>query len=372
MIRAAIAGCGKIADQHVLQIQRISDCQIVALCDREELMARQLAERIDVEHCFTDLAQLISTTRPDVVHITTPPPSHFELASLCLQKGCHVYVEKPFTLNAREAEELIALASRQKLKLTAGHNLQFTHDWIQMRKLVRDGFLGGKPIHLESYYTYNLKDRSYAKALLGDASHWVRQLPGKLLHNIISHGIARIAEFLETDDPKVVAVASASPMIQQMGESDIFDELRVIISGDTTTAYFTFSSQIGPPLNQFRLLGPANSLLVDNFHRTLTRYRNRNYKSYLNYFVPPLILARENWLSSVRNVKKFIARDFHDDSGMKALIENFYRSVGENIEPPIPYREILLTARLMDSIFEQLSERNSSKKVQTLAAVTSK
>ena len=50
---------------------------------------------------------------------------------------------------------------------------------------------------MESYYCYDLTDPGYARALLGDKQHWVRQLPGQLLHNIISHGIARIAEFLE-------------------------------------------------------------------------------------------------------------------------------------------------------------------------------
>ena len=65
-----------------------------------------------------------------------------------------------------------------------------------MRALVESGYLGGAPVHMESYYGYDLGEPSYARALLGDQQHWVRRLPGKLLHNIISHGIARIAEFL--------------------------------------------------------------------------------------------------------------------------------------------------------------------------------
>jgi predicted dehydrogenase len=48
MLRVAIVGCGKIADQHMQAIQRIPDCRIVALCDRELLMARQLGERLGV------------------------------------------------------------------------------------------------------------------------------------------------------------------------------------------------------------------------------------------------------------------------------------------------------------------------------------
>ena len=54
-------------------------------------------------------------------------------------------------------------------------------------------------------------------------------------------------------------------------------------------------------------------------------------------------------------MRLFLARDFHPKSGMKYLIEQFYRSIVENGPPPIPYREILLTARIMDCIFEQLA-----------------
>jgi len=84
----------------------------------------------------------------------------------------------------------------------------------------------------------------------------VRSLPGKLLQNIISHGIARIAEFWEGDTPRVIAHGFVSPVLKQIGEHDIIDELRVILSDDKgTTAYFTFSSQMRPSLHQFRIYG---------------------------------------------------------------------------------------------------------------------
>ena len=205
MLRVAIVGCGKIADAHASQIQRIRDCEIVGVCDREELMAKQLQERFRIKTHFQDLTKLFDEARPDVVHITTPPQSHFELAEQCLRRGCHVYVEKPFTIDANEAEALIGLAHEKQLKITVGHDDQFRHAARRMRELVRSGYLGGPPVHMESYYCYKLDDTGYAKALLADKKHWVHQLPGGLLQNVISHGIARIAEFLNTDAPQVIA-----------------------------------------------------------------------------------------------------------------------------------------------------------------------
>lgn len=356
MIKVGIIGCGKIADQHAEQIQRIRGSEIVGVCDTEELMAKQMHERFPVKAYFSDPTRLLEVSQPHVVHITTPPESHFELAKLCLEAGCNVYVEKPFTLNTEEAEKLIGLAVEKNLKLTAGHNSQFTHVAIRMRELIQNGFLGGPPVHMESYYCYNFGDPAYAKALLGDRNHWVRRLPGKLLQNIISHGISKIAEFLTNDSPRVIAHGYSSPLLKSIDETGIIDELRVIINdNNNATAYFTFSSQMSPTLHQFRIYGPRNSIIVDDDHQTLIKVNGARYKSYLNQFIPPYIYAKQYLGNSWDNMKKFMKRDFHMDSGMKVLIESFYRSVLGEAPVPISYREILLTAKIMDAIFAQLN-----------------
>ena len=360
MLRVAIVGCGKIADAHAAQIRRIAGCEIVGVCDREPLMARQLYERFPIKAHFSDVSELLAGARPDVVHITTPPESHFDLARLCLDRGCHVYVEKPFTLHADETEALIALASSRGLKLTAGHDDQFSHVARRMRSLIQSGYLGGSPVHMESTYCYDLSD-GYARALLGDGQHWVRRLPGKLLHNIISHGVARIAEHLHGDQPTVIAHGFVSPRLQSLGEREIIDELRVIIDdGEGTTAYFTFSSQMRPTLHQFRIYGPRNGLVLDQDQETLIKVKGARFTSYGEKFIPPVMLAQQHLENLITNVRTFLRRDFHMKSGMKYLIESFYRSIAEGAADPIPSREILLTSRIMDAVFEQLEPQRSN------------
>jgi predicted dehydrogenase len=366
MLRVAIVGCGKIADAHASQIQRIRGCELVGACDRELLMARQLCERFQIKSSFNDLTKLLVDSQPGVVHITTPPASHFEIARLCLEYGCHVYVEKPFTLRAEEAEILVALANERGLKLTAGHDDQFGHVARRMRALVQGGYLGGAPIHMESYFCYDLGDPDYARALLGDKRHWVRRLPGKLLQNVISHGVARIAEFLTSETPRVIAHGFVSPPLRTMGETDIIDELRVIISEEErTTAYFTFSSQMRPSLHQFRIYGPQNGLILDQDQETLIKLRGRRFKSYAENFIPPVIFAAQDLGNLATNLRTFMARNFHMKSGMKYLIESFYRSITDGAPVPIPYREILLTARIMDSIFDQLGAEGSRPRCES-------
>jgi predicted dehydrogenase len=354
MLKVAIVGCGKIADAHADAIQRIKNCRIVGVYDKEELMAKQLYERFPIDGFYNNLDELMDKAQPDVVHITTPPQSHFPIAKQCLERGCHVYVEKPFTLDLQEAATLIDLAEIKKLKLTAGHDDQFSHVARRLRAAVKDGYLGGLPLHMESYYGYELSG-AYANALLGDKQHWVRKLPGQLLHNIISHGIARIAEYLQTEAPTVVAHGFTSPFLRSFGEIEIIDELRVIISEkQNTTAYFTFSSQIRPDLHHFRVYGAKNGLILDQDNQTLIGLRGKHFTSYAEHFIPPVLFAKQYIGNLFHNAKLFLSRDFQMKAGMQYLIETFYKSILEDAPLPIPYREILLTSKIMDDIFSQI------------------
>jgi len=362
MLKVAILGCGKIADAHAAQVQRISGCEIVGVCDREPLMARQLADRFLIKACYSDPRALLAEARPDVVHVTTPPESHFDLARICLEAGSHVYIEKPFAICEAQVQTLINLANDRGLKLAAGHDDQFSHVSQRLRAAVQSGFLGDKVVHMESYYGYELSESGYAGALLGDKNHWVRRLPGKLLHNIISHGIARIAEYLTDYHLQVTAQGFPSQFLQERGEKEMIDELRVLLTDHSgVTAYFVFSSQMRPSLHLFRIYGNKNGLILDQDQETLIKLRGAKYKSYAEKFVPPVNLAKQ-YLGNLRtNLGHFWARDFQMKAGMKCLIESFYRSIEEGGPVPIPYREILLTARIMDSIFSQLAIGQSSQ-----------
>src|SRR5450755_3882619 len=114
-----------------------------------------------------------------------------------------------------------------------------------------------------------------------------------------------------------------------------------------------------PVLHQFRVYGASNGLILDHDHETLIKLRGKRYTSYAEKFVPPVNFAKQYLGNLKTNVGTFLRRDFHMKSGMMYLIENFYRSIVEDTPLPIPYREIILTARIMDSIFAQLNAQSA-------------
>ena len=363
--RVSIIGCGMIADQHADQLRYLPDCELVAACDTDELMVEQLADRFRVPRAFTDATQMLREGGLDAVHITTPAQSHFPLARLCLEAGCHVYVEKPFTLNATEADELLHLADVRGLRITVGHNLQFSPEALRLRKLVQDGFLGGPPVHVESIQCYSHDDPTYGRAVLADSNHWVRRLPGSLLHNLVSHGISKIAEFLDGDSPEVTSISFSSPYLVEHHNAGIVDEVRAVLRDERgTTAFFVFTTQFGAASNELRLYGRTGNLVLDNTYRTVVRIRPSGHKSYLRYFLAPLAHAREQAHNTVVSIRQFAGKEFQMDFGMRKLMELFYRAIREGAPDPIPAAEIRRTARIMDAIFAQMPKLSDQTVVE--------
>jgi hypothetical protein len=162
-------------------------------------------------------------------------------------------------------------------------------------------------------------------------------------------------------DDRLIEVVAVGQDLRSVGEKEIIDELRVTICDEQgATAYFTFSSQMHPRRHEFRLFGPKNGLFLNEDQQILIKLRGRRYKSYAEKFIPPVMLAGQYLGNLLRNGRLFLASDFHMDSGKKYLIESFYRSIIENTPVPIPYREILLTSRIMDAVFEQLYASSAS------------
>jgi hypothetical protein len=111
------------------------------------------------------------------------------------------------------------------------------------------------------------------------------------------------------------------------------------------------------------LYGPKNGLILDHDQELLLKIRGERFTSYSEKFAPHVDLAGQHLGNLKRNLQLFLARDFHMKSGLKCLIESFYRSITDGTPLPIPYREIELTAMIMDAIFEQLAARRTDSAV---------
>jgi predicted dehydrogenase len=365
-LKVAIVGCGKIADGHIEEIQKMpATARVVAVADLELLMAEQIAVRYGVPAHYDDLDRLLERERPDVVHITTPPQSHLALAKKAMDAGAHVYVEKPLTLDYPDSKRLVEHALAAKKKLTIGYSYLFDPPAIAMRELRAQGVLGD-PVHVESFYGYNLAG-PFGAAIMGDAGHWVHRLPGKLIHNNIDHILYKVTEFLGGDDapldtdPLAGLKISASGWVRREkrhgdARDELCDEMRLTILGGQASVAGTFSSHIKPTGHFARVYGTRNTLHVDYLMRTVTLDAQSKLPSAFGRLVPAFDLGVQLLREGGKNLLRFAQSDFHYFSGLNRLFSMFYASIADDGPPPISYRDILRIAAMMDEIFRQVPQ----------------
>src|SRR5208282_4190888 len=90
----------------------------------------------------SDIGETLSAPSLDAIAVITPVWTHYELAKAALENGKHVFVEKPFTSTAAQAEELIELAEKKNLRIMVDHTFLFTGAVKKIRQLVDEGALG--------------------------------------------------------------------------------------------------------------------------------------------------------------------------------------------------------------------------------------
>ena len=142
MIRIGVIGYGYWGPNLVRNFMEARDCDVQAICDtRPERLATAHA-RYPAAEVTTDYREILADPAVDAVAIATPVSTHFPLALEALMAGKHVWVEKPMTTTADEAQRLIDEADRRGLALHVDHTFVYTGAVRKIRELVTSGALG--------------------------------------------------------------------------------------------------------------------------------------------------------------------------------------------------------------------------------------
>jgi predicted dehydrogenase len=100
--RVGLLGTGVIAAPHAQALRSLGGpAELVAVCDRDLKKAKDFQQTFSVPSVFEDVDAMIASSRLDVVHVLLPPSAHTSAAIACLERGCHVFVEKPFCLSSQ-------------------------------------------------------------------------------------------------------------------------------------------------------------------------------------------------------------------------------------------------------------------------------
>jgi len=140
-LRWGILATGKIAE-HFTHDLRIIDAPVSAVGSRDRARAEAFARRFGVPAAHGSYEELVSDPSVDVVYVATPNTSHAEHALLALDAGKHVLVEKPFAMNAAEAQRVVDRAGELGLVVLEAMWTRWLPHMVRIRELVRSGALG--------------------------------------------------------------------------------------------------------------------------------------------------------------------------------------------------------------------------------------
>jgi predicted dehydrogenase len=359
-LKIALVGCGQIADAHLQEIRKIDIAQVLAVCDRQVDLARQAGERFEVPGVYEDLDRMLAEVRPDVLHITTPPQSHLMLATKAMRAGCHVYVEKPFTIDVDEADKLLDSARENGKRVCVGHDHLFDPVWEECRQLVSSGKLGDV-LHVDSIQGYDLGG-PFGKMFAAESDHWVHRLPGGLFQNVMSHAMYRITDLIPDESPKFFATWFGA-----VSEARTPTELRVLIKGEHATANLLFSSTIRPVQRVATIRGSKGTIEVDLDGRTIRWTNKITAPGPFAKIQAPMQHWREGARALRKSIGKFIKSDIHYFAGMNRLMTLFYQSILSGGEVPIPPGEIRRMTAWMDEIFHQCRLEQAGEEESLLA-----
>ncbi|MFD5035248.1 Gfo/Idh/MocA family protein [Streptomyces sp. NPDC058405] len=141
-VRWGVVATGGIAARFTADVLEMADAEVVAVASRSDAGAKEFAGRFGIPRAYGEWAALVADEEVDVVYVATPHSAHRAAAGLALAAGKPVLCEKAFTLNAREAGELVSLARDRGLFLMEAMWMYCNPVIRRMVELVRDGAIG--------------------------------------------------------------------------------------------------------------------------------------------------------------------------------------------------------------------------------------
>jgi predicted dehydrogenase len=126
----------------VRNLRALEGCEVVGICDQTPAARKRIQSANPGIPIHSDANELIKSPDVDAIAVITSVWTHYELAKAALENGKHVFVEKPFTTNSAQAEELMNLAEQKNLQIMVDHTFLFTGAVRKMQKLLKEGALG--------------------------------------------------------------------------------------------------------------------------------------------------------------------------------------------------------------------------------------
>ena len=307
-IRTAVIGVGYLGKFHAQKYAALDNSQLVAIADPNTDQAQPVADELGVP-CYTDYRELFGQV--DAVSIVAPTTLHHPIAKDCLEHGIHVLVEKPITVTAAEAEELIATATQQQRVLQVGHLERFNAAMLDLDEVLDN------PRFIESHRLAPFKPRATDVDVILD---------------LMIHDIDIILATVHSDVVEIAA--SGSPVLSQA--TDIANVRLGFANGcvaNVTASRASFKSE-----RKMRIFQPNAYISVDFQNRIFSLHQKGQGEMFPDV---PNIESRE--------------QTYQDGDALLAEIAHFLDCVATGATPLVSGEDGLRALLTANQIREQLA-----------------
>ena len=333
VLKVALFGCGKMGMHHLKVIELSPNAKVVGIADpqiNEQEVRRKLGPGVIVAPTAEGL---LGKVRPDVVHIVTPPDTHYDSGKLAIDNGIHVYMEKPFALQEKHAKLLIETALDKGLTICSGHQLIASSATKIAEAYVKNI---GEIIHVESYFAFHKVRKSLS--------------PVDQAIDILPHPTYTLLHFLKTDKN------SEDRFNISALDTGADGEVRAIIENGERRGFLLVSLRGRPVESYLKIVGTYGSVYVDYVRGVVVNLSGSRADA-ISAILNPYRQAWQTAWNTTKALAGLAIKKNRSYEGLPELIESFYLSILYDKEPPISPDSIIATVRICERIGTELKEK---------------
>jgi len=331
-LRAAVVGCGQIAESHIKAWRNVG-ARVVAICDKNAALAESKAKKWRIPHYYEDVSHMVREEKIDVASICTPANVRLVVVEPLVENGVHVVIEKPFAMSVAEAEKMVKLKNRYGVKLTVVHNWLFSHTMKRtMRSLAKKEV--GELLGFEMDMLHTKDD-----PMTANPSHWCHSIQAGRFGENLPHPLYISRAIL--GEVKVRHISGS-----KLGSYPWMpiDELRILfedMKGRMASIYISFNT--ARPETTLKIFGTAGILEVNLSNNILIKKQYREIKN------------KDVIWDNLRRIKDYITSSFliggailtKRYQGMHTeFIKHLTDSIIGNTDPPVTAEEALEVVKL--------------------------
>jgi D-apiose dehydrogenase len=182
--KGLVVGAGYFSQFHFDAWNRMSDVEIVGVCDLDERRARAAADKYSIESYSTDLSEALSRTDLDFVDIATTPHSRIDIVARVLQRKIPIICQKPLANTYRGAVELLDMVQTIGIPFMVHENFRFQPWYREIKRILNNGWIG------RNLHTIHMRTRTgdgWGENAYLDRQPYFRDMPRLLIHETGIH-----------------------------------------------------------------------------------------------------------------------------------------------------------------------------------------